>query len=244
MMKTNDQLNNMLNFFSIYLFKEIRKLVKFALTAFKPTICGMSQLTKVTKGLKDYAGTATNVIIVLGTTGIEQITTVVVYRCPCVEPSQLGPGCNETNFSFQCSRTLNYSYGFAFIFAPAVAFYIFSVAASPKMWKVLTGCGGKAAKHKLGTLSATWTIFSILIGAFVSPVTWVCIALIDGRFLACAITPLPYLLGTSRQPSCEDVSKLKSFLAHCQVGSILANRSITKIMTIWLPLSIETLHLL
>ena len=171
----------------------------------------MSQVTKAYKSLKEYAGTAANAGIIIVTGGVEQITTVVIYRCPCVEPKMLGPGCNETQTSLSCSQALNFGYGFSFIFAPAFALFIFSVAASPKLWKIVTGCTKKVEKHKEDAQTISWTLSSIIFGAFISPVTWVCIALVDGQYLACSITPLPYRLGANNFETCEDVSALIFF---------------------------------
>ena len=165
------------------------------------------QIANFLKGLKDYAGTAANTGIVLATGGIQQIATVALYRCPCVEPSLLAPGCDKTMSSLSCTRLLNVSYGFFFIFAPAFALFTFSISASPKLWKIITGCCKKEKKNveDFQTVSSTFAIISIR--SLVSPATWVIIALLDGRYLACASTPLPYLIGTNgRYATCEDVS--------------------------------------
>ena len=171
------------------------------------------QIVKSLKGLKDYAGTAANAGIVLATGGIEQIATVALYRCPCVKPSLLGPGCNETMSSLSCTKLLNAGYGFSFIFAPAFALFAFGIAASPKLWKIITGCGTKIEKFQEDCQTVSWTLCSISLRGLVSPVTWMCIALLDGRYLACSLTPLPYVIGTNgHYKTCEDVSSNKIFI--------------------------------
>jgi len=166
------------------------------------------ELNKAYKNIKEYSGTVANTTIVLVTSGIEQITTVAIYRCPCVEPSQLGTGCNETSNSLTCSQSLNKTYGFSYIFAPAFALFIFSAAANPKLWKSITGCCHKSKEYSQGVRDATATFITILIQALVSPFTWICIAFLDGQYLACALTPLPYRIGTGDKEyiDCEEVS--------------------------------------
>ena len=171
------------------------------------------QIAKSLKGLKDYAGTAANAGIVLATGGIEQIATIALYRCPCVEPPLLAPGCNKTMSSLSCTRLLNVNYGFSFIFAPAFALFAFSIAASPKLWKIITGCCKKTERLQEDCQTVSWTLASISIRGLVSPGAWVCIALLDGRYLACALTPLPYLIGINgRYATCEDVSSNQIFI--------------------------------
>ena len=165
------------------------------------------ELSKAYKGIKEYAGTVANTTIVLVTGGIEQITTVAIYRCPCVEPSKLSPGCNTTAHSLGCSQQLNFGYGFAFLIAPAIALFIFSASANPQLWKSITGCCFKSKKYRRGFGETSVTFTTILIQSLVSPCTWVCIALIDGQYLACAITALPYRTGANTEfEDCEAVS--------------------------------------
>ena len=167
-----------------------------------------STFTALYKSLKDYTGTLSNSVIVLATTGLQQLTTLAVYRCPCVEPTDLGEGCENrsTRRSSACLQRLNFNYGLAYTIAPAVALYLFSIAASPKFWKSITGCTGKSAQYKRHFADASWTLLAIFSQAVVAPVTWVCIALIDGRYLACSITIQPYDIGPKGQySSCNKV---------------------------------------
>ena len=174
-------------------------------------------ISKALKGLKDYAGTLANASIVLATGGIEQIATVAIFRCPCVEPPNLGPGCNVSATSLSCTPTLNYTYGFSLIFAPAFALLLISAAANPKLWKSITGCCKKEEQHKRGIKEVSFTMSTILLQSLISPVTWICIALLDGQYLACAITPLPYRVGpTLSATNCESVSECINV---CLVGN-------------------------
>ena len=168
-----------------------------------------STFTALYKSLKDYTGTISNSVIVLATTGLQQLTTLAVYRCPCVEPSNLGEDCENQSAerASTCFQRLNFNYGLAYIIAPAIALYLFSIAASPNFWKSITGCVGKSAQYKRATTDASWTLLAIFSQAVVAPVTWVCIALIDGRYLACSITIQPYDIGPEgKYSSCNQVN--------------------------------------
>ena len=170
----------------------------------------LAQLGKSFKSLKDYTGALTNTSIVLVTGGLQQLTTIAVYRCPCVEPSSLGPGCNATSVSVECSQLLNYSYGAAFIFAPAFALFVFSAASNPKLWKSITGCMKRSEEYQRGVRDTTFTFLTVLLQSLISPLTWICIALLDGKYLACSITTLPYRIGENTDfENCEEVSKRK-----------------------------------
>jgi len=165
-------------------------------------------IERLYKGLKDYAGTVINIVVVLITGGIEQLTSAAIYRCPCVDLSQLGPGCkpNDTGIFTKCAQRLNFGYGFAFIFAPAFALFVFSAAANPALWKSVTGYCHKPEKRRIRVRDMTVTYCSILIQSLISPVTWISIALFDGNYLACAITTLPYTIGEGEDyENCEQV---------------------------------------
>ena len=174
-----------------------------------PPKSSRKSLGSIFKGLKDYSGTVANTSVVIATGGVEQITTIAIYRCPCVEPSQLSPGCNETSYSLACSQLLNYSYGISFILAPAFALLVFSAAANPKLWKSMTGCCNRSEKYRRGVGETAFTLTTIMLQSLVSPITWICIALVDGQYLACAITTSPYRFDSEDGiENCEDVSML------------------------------------
>ena len=185
------------------------------------------QLGTFYKSIKDYTGTLTNTFIVFVTIGLQQVSTVAIYQCPCVDPSSLDQNCrNVSTYSFACTKDLNRGYGLAFILAPALALFVFSVSASPKFWKVLTGRFHKLKTYKRTDFETAWTLFAIFSQALIAPATWVCIALIDGRYLACAITPLPYDVGPeSRIPSCEKVSVKLWLLSYKTIkNNLLSNK--------------------
>lgn len=166
------------------------------------------QLSLIYKSVKDYSGTFANTSIALVTGAIQQLTTIAVYRCPCVDPSSLNPSCrNVSLYSFSCTYILNQGYGLAFILAPALALFIFSVSSSPRFWKAVTGRMHKLRAYKRGRRQTTLTVCKICSQSLIAPATWISIALVDGRYLACSITPLPYNVGgpSSTIPTCERV---------------------------------------
>lgn len=165
------------------------------------------QLSELAKKAGDYAGTAANTGIALATVGIEQLTTVAVYRCPCVSSKELG--CNVSQIgSAKCAHNLNLGYGLSFIIAPAIALFVFGMISNPKMWKLLTGCNHKEKMKKRSCMFFAWTLMEVAGNALIAPVTWVAIALLDGRFYACAVTTLPYDVehASASFASCEAVS--------------------------------------
>ncbi|CAK8678681.1 unnamed protein product [Clavelina lepadiformis] len=172
------------------------------------------QLGAVAKNLQEYSGVALNTGIVAVTGAVEQLTTLAVYRCPCVSVSELGPNCTDVTIaeSGRCSNLLNLGYGLSFIIAPAIGLFLFGMVSNPKMWKILTGCSRKFKRrlHELQTILAVLAL--VAAKAIIAPITWVAFALLDGRFLACAITPLPYdvELPTSEYATCEKVAIAKT----------------------------------
>lgn len=168
-----------------------------------------SKFSNVMKTLSDFKGTIVNTSIAGGTVAIEEIVNRAVYYCPCVEVSEL-VGCNSTSNSqgsrFQCTKALNAVYGAVFIAVPALALFCLSIAAHPSLWKI---CTGRIVRSKLVRAKRD-KIFTTMIAVFgrslISPVAWVCYSLIDGKYYACSITPLPYHFNGLTYKTCQDVS--------------------------------------
>ena len=164
----------------------------------------LDHFSKLLKTIREHTGTFSKLFIVLLTTGIEQLISVAVYKCPCEDSTSIDPSCPTTTYSFACTKELNRWYGLVFIFIPALVLFIFSISASPKFWKIITGRCYKLEAFKKSELETAWTLLKICCKALIAPSTWVCIALLDGRYLACAITPLPY---ADLESGCEKVTK-------------------------------------
>nr|CAB3244492.1 protein FAM26F-like [Phallusia mammillata] len=192
------------------------------------------QLGELVKKAGDYAGTAANTGIALATAGIEQLTTLAVYRCPCVTSKELG--CNITQIgSPKCVHFLNLGYGLSFIIAPAIALFVFGMISNPKMWKLLTGCNHKQRRKKPTWTYFLWTLTEVSAAAMIAPVTWVAIALLDGRFYACAVTAFPYDVehALATYPTCEAVAAAKTFYTS---DSFNDNRSFSQFLG-WVVIS-------
>ncbi|XP_002129702.3 calcium homeostasis modulator protein 6-like [Ciona intestinalis] len=169
----------------------------------------LGEIAKKTQGLSDYAGTAVNTGIVAVTAGIEQLTTLAAYRCPCVSLAKLG-NCTPVNIAGNpsCSQLLNYGYGMSFIIAPAIGLLVFGMASNPKLWKSVTGIIKKTKSERREANEICWTIGGVIGQALYAPITWVAIALLDGRYYACATTSLPYDVErpSASYKSCEAVA--------------------------------------
>ena len=173
--------------------------------------------------LKANIGSWLSVIIALGTAGIHEIVIKTSFHCPCVEPAHLPRNeCASEEpglFSMSCTTRLNFFYGISFLIGPAVAFFLLGLALQSTMWRVVTGWCKRSSQYQ-GTFHTLWRKAGRIIGiALVSPVTWICIALIDGSHMACAFTPLPYNVGTGAEYSnCFEVSFL---IVQCSENSRL-----------------------
>nr|XP_039272267.1 calcium homeostasis modulator protein 6-like [Styela clava] len=168
--------------------------------------------TSAAKSLTQFKGTALNTGIAVLTVVLEEVLNRAVYYCPCVTPSELGDcfsTSNSINSSFKCTAEINHTYGLSYIFGPAIALFFFMAASSPRLWKTLTGCCNKDKDSRRRKDRVLWTFIEIFGRALIAPVTWVCFALLDGRYYACAVTPLPYDIGKTghQYSSCTEVAK-------------------------------------
>ena len=161
-------------------------------------------LSKLQKRIQDHTGTLAKLCIVIATSGIEQLINLAIYKCPCVITTFLSKNCqNVSTYSFACTKDVNRIYGLAFIVIPALVLFVFSISVSPKFWKIITGRRHKLEAFKNSELETTKRLLKIFSQALIAPSTWVCITLLDGRYLACTITPLPY----ADLSGCEEVTK-------------------------------------
>lgn len=158
--------------------------------------------------LKKYSSSLGKISVVLITGGFERITSVAIYRCPCVNPFQLEKNCkNFSEFSSSCTVSLNFWYGLSLILAPAFALFVFSILAQPRIWKCVVGFCKKDPEHKRSKVEVFRTVILVIMKALISPATWICIALIDGKYLACMLTALPYDVGSmGSSKTCQTVN--------------------------------------
>jgi len=152
----------------------------------------MPDVSKKMKNSGSFVKSVVSVVIASITAAAQQLTTLGSYRCPCVSVANL-PNCTSAALgSSACSRQLNFAYGISFMLAPAMVLFLFGVAANPHMWKTMTGLFWKTAKQRREKTEVCVSVMRVFATASIAPITWVTVALLDGRFYACATTSLPY----------------------------------------------------
>ena len=162
----------------------------------KPTKKGFSTVSKlVTNHANVLQGVLTTGVI----TGINQLVENVSFKCPCL-------GKNDTNVNDTRRRA---TYGFLFMFGPAALLLVVGIFSNQLFWKNLTGCcqcecccnseacpgasvEGSASECCCCSTKCDSCSFSCFFQAvgygFLAFFIWCIISLIDGEFLACALT--------------------------------------------------------
>ena len=173
---------------------------------------------QVPKGLScknTFGKSASKVIIAAVTGAAHQVITSVTFHCPCVDLSDLETGCSsnidpKVSPTSQCSQLLNFGYGLIYVAGPAVALFFLGLALQTNFWKLVTGCEQMLARFPRKRRYMCKSMVEIIWRAFLSPLTWICFALFDGRHFACAYTSLPYDVGNpgSMYANCQQVIRL------------------------------------
>ena len=140
--------------------------------------------------------------------GINQIVDAESFECPCLEEEDLNVAC-KSSFS-NCPVRDRAAYGWLFIFAPAAILLCLGFAVNLSIWKQITGCCSNTERKKNwkriygnrfgGLRIRCRSICSSLGIALIGPLTWIVLSLIDGDFLACALTVLPYTFKNDTNP--------------------------------------------
>ncbi|XP_063297349.1 calcium homeostasis modulator protein 5 [Pelobates fuscus] len=108
--------------------------------------------------------------LALMTVGGQQLFSLVAFKCPC---------------SHQ-----NLIYGCVFLFAPALILLVIAYFLDNRTWKLYTGCCLNP-KKMFPTGNSFYCFFVSLhltANAFIVPVMWIAIALLNGTFYACAMS--------------------------------------------------------
>ncbi|XP_015228442.1 PREDICTED: protein FAM26E-like [Cyprinodon variegatus] len=107
------------------------------------------------------------------TIGGERIFSMVSFQCPC-------------------NHDQNFAYGLTFLLGPAVVLLVFSLFFSTRLWRLYTGCCLNPMKlcPRGNCLGCFRVLLSIITGAFVAPIMWLSVALLNGTFYECAISGL------------------------------------------------------
>ena len=149
------------------------------------------QISEVTS---NYKNAIFNSAAIIFTGGVGRLTSLITFRCPCVEPNELPKTCyNPTaQRNYACMSFLNFSYGLAFVIAPAIGFFALGLLLKQKLWKALTGHRYKQHTESHERRKFYGTVFGMVTKSLLYPGSWISLALLDGEFLACALTTLPY----------------------------------------------------
>lgn len=165
---------------------------------------------KVLSLAHNYKNSAFNSLAILFTGSAQQITRLITFTCPCIEDKDLPDRCrSETGYKrFACMNSNNFVYGMTFIFAPAVIFFIIGLVLKENFWKAVTGHKYKKKTEKYERPKYWSTVFRAFVKSLIYPITWVSLALLDGEFLACSLTSLPYDMENSYE-DCWTVYRIK-----------------------------------
>ncbi|XP_010863870.1 calcium homeostasis modulator protein 6 [Esox lucius] len=146
-------------------------------------------------------------LVALLTAGGEQIFSSVVFECPC--------------------SVWNFTYGVVFLLVPALALLVLGYIMSNKTWKLFTGlCNRKSKFASLKNLCACGLVFfQITTSAVIAPVTWIAVALLNGKYFECAVTGVNVTVFTNHlcdgmTPQCQnELFKLPCGRAKAYPGS-------------------------
>ena len=154
------------------------------------------QLSEVTL---NYKNAIFNSVAIAFTSGFGKLTSYLTFRCPCVDPKALPKTClNAADYrDFACMNSTNFAYGLSFVVAPAIAFFVLGLLLKQKLWKALTGHRYKAPTETHEKRKFCETVLGMAFKSLIYPATWISLALLDGQFLACALTAVPYDLKNS-----------------------------------------------
>ena len=136
--------------------------------------------------------------IALLTAATQQAITAITFRCPCVHYNETTSDCRLVILGLenaQCVQPLNFYYGLSFVYGPAVALFVLGLVIQSTLWEIITGWCYRTEQYQGSCKTFMKNTKKILGCALLSPLTWIVVALIDGRHVACAFTPLPYDAG-------------------------------------------------
>ncbi|KAM9804091.1 LOW QUALITY PROTEIN: calcium homeostasis modulator protein 2-like [Neosynchiropus ocellatus] len=107
-------------------------------------------------------------LIALGTVASQTAYNVLAFDCPC-------------------SKSRNYLYGLVVISVPALVFFLVVIMLNRSTWDLISECRLRKCRKLLG--HTAFALLETIIGeAFVAPLTWVTISLLQGRVYTCAFS--------------------------------------------------------
>ena len=137
------------------------------------------------------SGTVQSVIAAGIVAGVNQLLERVSFECPCAMEGNL----NCSSATFFCPTRDRYLYGSMFLFGPAVLLLFLGFSVNWRFWKEITGCfrSQKSSSEKETNRKRLFFKFCKAFGfVMITPLTWIILSLLDGDYLACALTALPY----------------------------------------------------
>lgn len=133
----------------------------------------MEKLQTVLQFLMNQKATIGYSFMALMTIGGERIFSMVSFQCPC-------------------NHDQNFAYGLTFLLGPAAVLLVLGLFFSNRLWRLYTGCCLNPMKlcPRGNCFNCLRVFFSILSGACVAPIMWLCVALLNGTFYECAVSGL------------------------------------------------------
>lgn len=137
------------------------------------SVPAMDSFKTVLKFLTNQKSTIGYSFMAILTIGSERIFSMVSFQCPC-------------------NRGQNFAYGLAFLLGPAVVLLTIGLFVSARLWRLYTGCCLNPIKLcPRGNITGCLSVFvKVLTGAFIAPVMWLTVALLNGTFYECAVSGL------------------------------------------------------
>ncbi|XP_067402881.1 calcium homeostasis modulator protein 5-like [Emydura macquarii macquarii] len=104
------------------------------------------------------------------TVGSELLFSASAFKCPC--------------------GNKNYSYGLVYLFVPALVLLFVGFALNGSTWKLIMGCSVNPRKlfPKRKSCHFFYVFGQITLKAFVAPMMWLSVALLNGSFYECAMS--------------------------------------------------------
>lgn len=133
----------------------------------------MDTFQTVLRFFLDQKATIGYSFMALLTIGGERLFSMVSFQCPC-------------------NQQQNFAYGVTFLLGPAAVLLVLGLFSSGRLWRLTTGCCLDPFKvcPRGNCLPCLRVLLSILGGACVAPVMWLCVALLNGTFYECAVSGL------------------------------------------------------
>ncbi|KAL3119121.1 hypothetical protein niasHT_003904 [Heterodera trifolii] len=142
-----------------------------------------------------YGPAVLNALIILSTVSGQSIVKRLTFTCPCAFP-------------------LNVVQSSIFIFGPCVALFLLAVLINQNTWRLVHGCffRSPSTRHPFSTALLYWV--QIFAQAFVAPIAWLFVCLLDGDYYSC-LRAAEFCLNSDRCNNKNDSLSSNSVCAAC-----------------------------